>query len=200
MNYLAHCFFAEPTPESLIGSLAPDFNRAGAFAPDDDRIRRAMREHTAIDAYTDAHPATAAVRSYYEKEFRHLGGVLADVTYDHFLAAAWPRFHSVELSAYTDTIYRTLNEHRLRCPALLQDCLPRMREQNWLASYRSLEGVATTLERMSQRLSRKPKMQDAVVILEANYKELEQQFERFFPALQEHVSLLRAGYDVRSST
>jgi acyl carrier protein phosphodiesterase len=191
VNYLAHCFLAEATPESLIGSLAPDFNRAGAYEPTHPAIRTAMTEHLAIDTFTDAHPATAAVRSLYEKQFRHLGGVLADVTYDHFLAIHWPRFHSVELSAYTETIYRTLDEHRLRCPVLLQDCLPRMREQNWLASYRTLEGVAETLRRMSQRLSRKPSMEDAVMILEDHYDELEQKFEMFFPELQRFVQDLR---------
>lgn len=187
MNYLAHCYLAEATPAALIGSLAPDFNRGGCFAPADPAIRDAMQEHLAIDQFTDAHPATIAIRTLYAKHFRHLGGVLADVTYDHFLAAQWPRFHAGQLVPFTASVYRTLEENAALCPELLQECLPRMRQQNWLASYADLEGVAETLRRMSHRLSSKPRMQDAVVILETNYAELRGHFDDFFPQLQAHV-------------
>jgi acyl carrier protein phosphodiesterase len=141
----------------------------------------------AIDHFTDAHPATEAIRTLYAKHFRHLGGVLADVTYDHFLAAQWSRFHDGELVPFTEHIYATLEENAALCPDLLQECLPRMRQQNWLASYADLDGVAETLRRMSHRLSSKPKMQDAVVILDAHYAELKAHFEEFFPQLQAHV-------------
>jgi acyl carrier protein phosphodiesterase len=60
-----------------------------------------------------------------------------------------------------------------------------MIEQNWLASYGSLDGVEVALARMSGRLSGNIRLDDAMVDITANYGALEDNFSAFFPDLIE---------------
>ena len=183
MNYLAHLFLARPGAESLIGNLAGDFvkGRIGdELAP---AIAEGIRQHRKIDAFTDSHPAVAAFRRVLFPEHGHYAGVIADVFLDHFLAADFRRYASEPLETFLSRVYATIDPHIDRLPGNLRIVYPRMRDDGWLASYQTVEGIRRALEGISHRLSRRPRLAPSVHFLEdpGTRAELERLFQEFFP-------------------
>jgi len=183
VNYLAHLFLAGADAESMIGNLAGDFvkGRIGdEFAP---AIADGIRQHRKIDAFTDSHPVAAAFRRVLIPEHGHYARIIADVFFDHFLAADFRRYASEPLEAFLTRVYATIDPHVDRLPGSLRVVYPRMRDEGWLASYQTIEGIRLALGGISHRLSRRPRLAPSVHFLEdaGTRAELERLFREFFP-------------------
>jgi acyl carrier protein phosphodiesterase len=183
VNYLAHLFLAGTDAESLIGNLAGDFvkGRIGEDVPP--AIAEGIRHHRRVDAFTDSHPAVAAFRRVLIPEHGHYARVIADVFFDHFLAADFGRYSSETLDAFLTRVYATIDPHIDRLPGSLGVVYPRMRDEGWLASYQTIEGIRRALGGISYRLSRRPRLAPSVHFLEdaVTRAELERLFHEFFP-------------------
>jgi len=182
VNYLAHLLLAEQTAESLIGNLAGDFvkGRIGDEVPPG--IAEGIRHHRHVDAFTDAHPSVAAFRRVLIPEHGHYARVIADVFFDHFLAVDFTRYASEELDVFLRRVYTAIDPHVDTLPGRLRIVYPRMRDDGWLSSYQSLEGIRLALGGISHRLSRHPQLAPAVHFLEdAHRPTLESLFHEFFP-------------------
>ena len=193
MNHLAHLFLASPGTESLIGNLAGDFVKGALgdrFTPG---IRAGIAQHRRIDAFTDSHPAAAAFRRVLVAEHGHYSRVIADVFFDHFLAARFDEYAAEPLDAFLARTYGTLDRHADALPGLLRVVYPRMRDERWLQSYRELGGIRTALTNLSRRFRRAPRLGEAVRHLTDSRAELERRFEAFFPDV-----IAFARYDPRS--
>ena len=55
MNYLAHLYLAEDTPESIIGNLLGDFVKGSAINDYSEGIKAGIKLHRKIDLFTDSH-------------------------------------------------------------------------------------------------------------------------------------------------
>jgi len=184
VNYLAHLFLARDTAESLIGNLAGDFvkGRIGDDVPP--AIAAGIRHHRRVDAFTDSHPAVAAFRRVLIPEHGHYARVIADVFFDHFLACDFTRYSSEPLDAFLSRVYATMNPHIDQLPGRLRAVYPRMRDEGWLSSYRSIDGIRMALGGISYRLSRRPDLATAVHFLgDGSRAELEGLFHEFFPSV-----------------
>ena len=88
-----------------------------------------------------------------------------------------------------------LGKNRDILPEKLASFLPRMTREDWLGSYRNLDRVSAVLDRISKRLENKFKREvtlyGASEEIEANYPELERNFEEFFPDVIEYVDNYR---------
>ena len=77
MNYLAHLYFAEDTPESRVGNLMPDFTKgpveAQSFCAG---VMRGMQTHCAVDRFTDHHPVFARSRTLISPDRRRFAGII----------------------------------------------------------------------------------------------------------------------------
>jgi acyl carrier protein phosphodiesterase len=182
VNYLAHLLLAEQTAESLIGNLAGDFVK-GRIGDDVTRgIADGIRHHRRVDAFTDSHPSVAAFRRVLIPEHGHYARVIADVFFDHFLAIDFTRYSSDSLDAFLQRVYAAIDPHIDTLPGRLRIVYPRMRDDRWLESYQSLEGIRLALGGISHRLSRRPQLAPAVRFLEDDRRgELERLFHEFFP-------------------
>jgi acyl carrier protein phosphodiesterase len=182
VNYLAHLFLAGPSPESLIGNLAGDFVkgqlRDGQYTP---AIRDGIRQHRAIDAFTDTHPEVAAFRRVLIPDHGHYSRIISDVFFDHFLANNWSRYNDESLEAFVERVFATIDLHESELPGRLRFVYPHMRSGEWFLSYREVEGIHIALENLSRRLSRKPHLEDATHHLIDSREELERHFHAFFP-------------------
>jgi acyl carrier protein phosphodiesterase len=143
-----------------------------------------------VDAFTDAHPITRTSRNRIGPKRRRFAGIIVDVCYDHFLAKYWRHFATTELRSYTKRVYSVLGQNRTLLPKRLQYILPRMVSEDWLGSYRSLNAVGKTLDRIAGRLSRGSMFMRAVNEIDSNYSALEHDFMDFFPQL---VAFAAAG-------
>lgn len=181
MNHLAHLFLAEPTAESLIGNLAGDFVKGplgDRFPP---AIAAGIAQHRRIDAFTDAHPAVAAFRRVLTPEHGHYARVIADVFFDHFLAARFDELAGEPLEAFLARTFALIDPHVETLPGMLRVIYPRIRDEAWLQSYRDVEGIAMALRGISRRFSRGPRLETAARYLVDARAELERRFDEFFP-------------------
>lgn len=181
MNHLAHLFLAEPTSESLIGNLAGDFVKGAIGDRFPPAIAAGIAQHRRIDAFTDSHPSVAAFRRVLTPEHGHYARVIADVFFDHFLAARFDELGGEPLDTFLARTFALIDPHQHRLPGMLRVLYPRIRDEQWLQSYRDVEGIALALAGMSRRFSRRPRLETAARHLIDSRVELERCFDQFFP-------------------
>lgn len=192
MNFLAHLFLADHSPDSLLGNLAGDFVK-GALG---DEFRPALRdgivEHRRVDEFTDTHPASGAFRRIIAAEHGHYAGVISDVFLDHFLACDWDEYSEERFGDFLRRVFTTLDPMVDEMPGHLPFVYQRMRDGRWLQSYREPEGIETALRNLSRRFSREPHLERAVHLLDDRRDELQQHFSAFFPQAIAFVNGIRS--------
>ena len=196
MNYLAHVFLAGPCPDAIAGALLGDFVK-GAQAAErySAPIREAIALHRAVDRYTDQHPIVLASRRLVSPSRRRFGGIMVDVFYDHFLARHWSRYSTEALPTFSARIYAALTKHEATAPERLQRMLPRMRADDWLASYAEVEAIDAAINGISRRFKRTNNLAGGADELLQHYGRFEEHFSAFFPQLLRHVAVLTCSID-----
>ncbi len=188
MNYLAHLYLAGDDPQAQVGQILADFvasREIDGFTPG---IRAGIRAHQRIDVFTDTHPIPAAARRRMAPPYRRYGNILLDLFFDHFLAKNWERYRSdVPLGEFARRSYRNLEEHSHIYPGRFRRVVFFMRRGDWLGSYRDTANIDRALKGISRRLTRSNPLGDAVSVLQDQYRELEEDFAKFFPELEEYV-------------
>ena len=183
MNYLAHLFLADNTPESLVGAMLGDFVKGAAKNNYSPIIQHNIELHRRIDSYTDAHPIVRAAKTIVAPERRRFAGILLDIFYDHYLAKNWPQFSDVALPVFTTQVYAALQQHHSLLPERLQRMLPFMQAEDWLGSYARVEWIEVTLQRMARRLRQGNPLASGMEDLHRHYEKFEADFRLFFPDL-----------------
>lgn len=189
MNWLAHLYLSEPTPSFRIGNVLPDMLSMAELAQLPPEFQAGVERHRKIDAFTDAHPIVRRSIGRFNPTFRRFAGVLTDIFYDHFLACHWNLYADMPLETFAQEVYASFELHRSDIPNRTYTGLQHMKAQNWLVSYRDIEGIRVTLTRVDARLRRSYNLGDSVIELEENYVALEADFLEFFPDLKAHVML-----------
>jgi acyl carrier protein phosphodiesterase len=192
MNWLAHLALSPPDPEIRAGNVLADWvkrdNRAGYAQA----IQRGFALHRVIDQFTDRHPLVARSINRIESPYKRYAAVCVDVFYDHFLAAAWPRFVPQPLDAFVDEVY---GQFAALAPVLTPEvnrAFGYMQRDDWLRTYTTVDGVALTLKRMSGRLRPGNLLAESAAELVARYDCLREDFEGFFPELMAEAERWRA--------
>jgi acyl carrier protein phosphodiesterase len=189
MNYLAHLYLAGPDPEAQLGGLLGDFAKPRDDALYPAHVRREIRLHRSIDAFTDAHPLVLSSKSLFQPGARRFSGMVLDVLYDHFLAAGWSRHSDADLDEFIARFYDHLGTTRLPLPGRLARVAPMLIAQDWLGSYRTIDGVGRAVDGMSRRVSRGgEQMRAGMDDVHLHYDGLRERYEDFFPALSRFVA------------
>ena len=198
MNHLAHLFLADDSPESLLGNLSGDFvkGRLGDEFPP--AVRAGIVEHRKIDEFTDTHPEVASFRRIIAADHGHYARVIADVFFDYFLSVEWPDYHSAPLDVFLSGVWAKLDPLIDLMPPRLRRIYPRLRDEQWLLSYREVSGIRTALTMMSYRFSRKPHLETAVPLLEESRGALRFHFRRFLPDVIRYITSFRAAQTARN--
>ncbi len=183
MNYLAHLYLCDGTPEGLIGSILGDFRKGLDLATIPPAMVAAIHQHQAIDCFTDRHPLVRAAKQQLAPERRRYGGILLDVFYDYYLSQHWSSYATIPLGQFISDFYDILLQNRPLLPDRLRQAAPYMVEQDWLGAYGTLPGVALTLTRISRRLKRENAIADGILDLQTQGEALEASFHHFFPLL-----------------
>jgi acyl carrier protein phosphodiesterase len=139
--------------------------------------------HRAIDTYTDAHPIFRQSTKRLHQNYHHYAGVIVDVFYDHFLAKNWNAYSPEKLEEFVDRFYKSLYENQTVLTLKTQNLMPYMIQQNWLVSYRSVDGIKQILSQMDHRTKNESKMRFATNELSEFYLEFENEFTTFFKDL-----------------
>lgn len=199
MNYLAHLYLSEDSDDSILGSIIADFVKGPLVDQYPREILTAINTHRKVDAFTDAHQIVLKSRTLFSPKRRRFAGIIIDVVFDHFLAKNWSSYSKLELDTFINQSYSILKRYKRLLPADLKFVVPRMIEEDWLGSYRYLDAIGVTLDRISKRIerrfNRKNNLRGAIGEVKLNYGELRAHFERFFPQLISYVEGLNKNGD-----
>jgi acyl carrier protein phosphodiesterase len=191
MNYLAHLYLAEDSPQSLLGNLLGDFVKGQNTDAYCDEIKKGIQIHKKVDIYTDSHPVVRESKRLISPVNRRYAGIIVDVFYDHFLAKNWVTYSSVPLQEFTFKVYDILQSNQAILPESLKRVLPNIITRNLLMSYAEIPGINFALQRLSVRLKRENDLGRASEDLTDNYERFKLNFGRFFPELMDYVKTLR---------
>jgi len=192
MNFLAHAYLAGDSPADRLGGLIGDFVKGPLPAGLPPDVAAGVRLHRQIDVFADAQPAFIRSRSRVSPARRRVGGVIVDMFYDHFLARHWDEFHDIPLEDFAAQMYLLMDEHAALLPPRLLDILPRMREADWLTSYRSAPATAQALDRIALRLRRANTLAGSGAELQSDYAGFEADFFEFIADAQRYAESCRA--------
>lgn len=182
MNYLAHMLVSPDTPHAMLGNFLADFVKGDVEGRFPHEVAEGIRHHRRADCFTDTHEVFAASRRLVSPPRRRYAGVIVDVVYDHFLAISWDRYCSEGLDDYVARVYENLGQHRtVGVPHPVPWVIGKMTTENWLGSYRTVDGIDRTFKRISNRIERENPLDSAIQELERNYDPLRDHFHSFFP-------------------
>jgi acyl carrier protein phosphodiesterase len=183
MNYLAHMLCSDDTPASMLGNFLADFVKGDVEGRFPREIVEGIRHHRRADCFTDSHEVFGASRRLISGPRRRYAGVIIDVLYDHFLATNWDRYGSTGLDEFVGRVYDNLGRHHVVVPHPVPMVIEKMTREDWLGSYRTVDGIDRTFRRISRRITRENPLDSAIEELERNYGLLQDHFHSFFPQL-----------------
>lgn len=185
MNYLAHLFLGRRSDQFMLGSFLGDFVRG----PVDESafpflVAEGIRFHRAVDVATDAHPAFRSARTLLAPERRRFAGILVDIFFDHFLSVEWECWEPAEpLDRFIVRCHRVLETNAALLPDRLRQVVPRLRRENWLGSYGTIEGMRRTLRRVAARSPRIAGLAGGTADLELHHEAFRSHFHEILPDL-----------------
>ncbi|GAB4398871.1 MAG: acyl carrier protein phosphodiesterase [Microscillaceae bacterium] len=188
MNLLAHSFLSGSSTKILIGNFIADFIRGNQYTHLEEEIVRGIYLHRKIDQFTDEHPAVRQSTLRLRPEYGKYAPVLVDVFYDHFLSLHFEIFSDTPLEAHAQHTYRVLLDNQSVLPEIVQNFLPRMVAQNWLARYGEWDGLQKSLQGINHRARFANHLDQSIQSLRADYEAYNQDFLAFFPEIVQFVA------------
>ncbi|MFD2168260.1 ACP phosphodiesterase [Thalassotalea euphylliae] len=183
MNYLAHLFLSPNQSQVRVGNLMGDFVKGNKLDYLPPPMEVGVYLHRHIDKFTDQHPSVEPLKSLLSKERRRFSGIIADVTFDHFLAKHFEKFSSDTLEVFAQQCYEELAANKTHMPEKMALMVTRMISGNWLLAYREPVAIADALNGISRRIRFENKLMGAGEEVMPAYQVYEQAFLDFFPEL-----------------
>jgi acyl carrier protein phosphodiesterase len=191
MNFLAHVFLSGTNEQLILGNLIADSVKGKMIDSFDEGVKKGIQLHRLIDQYTDNHFVVKRSKARLENTYKKYAGVIADIYYDHFLAANFPLYSPISLSQTAHTAYNILIRNFEILPPQSKRILPYMATQNWLEGYANLHDLQRVFNGMSRRASFVSGMENAILDLKKDYQDYEKDFFDFFPDLIKYATMKR---------
>ena len=191
MNYLAHLLLADNTDASRVGNLLGDFTRgsledlAKQYPAE---LVRGIHMHRAVDSFTDSHVVFKESKLLLAPERRRFAGIIIDILFDHYLCKYWSDYSSIPLDEFCQQVYQVFEKHPEWQAGKLREAFPHMKSENWLMTYRTIEGIELTLQRVSRRTPRVGGIAAGIDDFKNHYSEFEEKFHIYMPELVAFVS------------
>ncbi|GAB3273805.1 ACP phosphodiesterase [Parahaliea aestuarii] len=191
MNFLAHFHLAWPDPGLVAGALEGDYFKGPLRGDHSGDIEAGVRLHRAVDAYTDSHPALAALRRQFPPALRRYAGIVIDISFDHYLTRDWQRYHHRPLPEFSREVYRVLNTRQGELTPGAQRMAHRLQEHDILNCYHRWDAVTSTAERIGSRLRRGNALAGLAPQLHPLRPAMAQAFVDFYPDLRDFAADFR---------
>lgn len=187
MNFLAHLFLSFENEDHVIGNFIADSIRNSEVKNYAFEIQEGIMLHRKIDSFTDNHPSVKKGTLRLQPHHHKYSPVVIDILYDHILANNWDRYCDESLEVFANNTYTILTKRINEMPEKLKKYLPGMIKGNWLQSYKTINGLLFTLQKMDERASFPSKFTEAVGHLQQDYDLYEGEFNDFFPELISYI-------------
>jgi acyl carrier protein phosphodiesterase len=193
MNFLAHFWLAREEKEWMVGNVIADLVKGAKPQAYSAGIGQGIRQHRAIDSYTDGHPVVRRATARLHEPFGKYAPVVNDVYFDYCLVKTWAVHTDWELPLFARYVYDTLLEYSDQLPPPFARNLPYMVENQWLERYGTQEGLGISFGKLSQRATFPNRLQKAHRMI-SDFEELHiQDFNEFFPELEHYIMGWKQG-------
>lgn len=188
MNYLAHAYLSFQKPHILLGNMISDYIKGKKQFDYPPSVQKGIRLHRAIDNFTDTHPATQELKSFFRPAYRLYSGAFADIVYDHFLANDTVEFSSIfALRQFAVTTYKQLDEQTSLFPPPFRKMYPYMKEQDWLSNYGYKWAIEKSFEGLVRRSAYLSDSKAAFELFANHYSAMQPCYAAFFPDVKKFV-------------
>ena len=189
MNHFAHLVLSRPTVESVVGNLLGDFARGVDTHSLPASVRAGLMNHRAVDRFTDSHPLVREMRVGFSHKRRRFAGIALDIYFDHLLLEHWHSFDQRASAEVITEFYQRMEAGQSLMPGdEMRRVTRRMIEYDWFGSYRNLDAVAESLDRVAGRIRFSNDFDNAIEELQRNHDFICDGFLEFFPQLRQHVA------------
>ena len=179
MNFLAHFFTARASDELLSGSFLGDFVR-GSVEKQPERFRAGIALHRRVDSLTDDHHLVLGSVARIRPACGRYAPVALDVIFDYLLANSWSEWTEQPFEEFVDRVYSVLRRDVEEYPEIAARVARSMAEHDWLASYRTEQGIRFALRRMNARLRRPSDLSAALDVVMDDLPSFREEFTEFF--------------------
>lgn len=197
MNHFAHLVLSQPTVESTVGNLLGDFARGVNIDSLPAPVRAGLLNHREVDRYTDNHPLVLEMKQRFSRKRRRFAGIALDIYFDHLLMRYWQCFEQRPLDPLIADFYRRMAVGRALMPGPdMRRVTRRMIDHDWFGSYRDIDAIAESLDRVAGRIRFANDFANAIEELRHHHDFIRDGFLEFYPQLRQHVADLaieRAG-------
>ena len=174
----------------MVGNFIADAVKGNQFRKYEGEISRGILMHREIDTFTDSNAIVSHSKSFFRSRYGLYSSVLIDLIYDHFLAKNFDHYSEEPLVLFAERAYRIFEKYLSVMPERNLYMFPYMRKENWLLRYAEIEGIEHSLSGMSRRIKNHPGIEHAHNELRAHYGELQEDFQNYFPQLENHIGAL----------
>lgn len=187
MNYLAHLYLSGESEEIKLGNFIGDFVKGNRHTKYPEKVAFGIVLHRHIDSFTDRHPDVSACNKLLRPAYGRYSGIVADVFFDHFLAAKWNEYSVHTLRSFTKNAHAIFLSNFFMLPMEVKQFLPFLIQHKRLESYAKKENLFQVLEIMSRHTSLPSNSHYAMQILSEEYDQFETLFKSFFDEMVEYV-------------
>ena len=199
MNFLAHCALSvsgsgtTENPQYLVGGFLGDFVKGSVPTDLPTDIQTGIRLHRRVDAFSAVQNDIKTSVARLPAATRRLAPVFIDLVADHFLARHFETVHGEPLTTFTSRTYAILEAHEAHFPIDAARFFRFMRDHDLLGRYVEVDPIERAFRRIAERLRRAEAVKQSMAALRADYREFEEDFLRYYPALQIHAREWLAG-------
>ncbi len=158
-----------------------------------EEVKKGILIHRDIDSFTDMHLITRRSKQRVAARYHKYAGIIIDIFYDHFLASLWDEYSDLPLQDFVNRTYDLLKRNYKVLPEAIKRWFPTFLENNWMMTYRKVDGIELVLERMSANTSLPNHASYATDVLKEQYSVFEEDFREFFPLM---VAFLEEKYQI----
>lgn len=188
MNYLAHAYLSFNKPDILAGNMISDYIKGKKQYDYPVPVQAGIKLHRGIDNFTDAHPATRELKSFFRPHYRLYAGAFADVSYDHFLAIDRAEFASADkLDSFARDTYAMLEPYEDLFPDYFSAIFPYMKGQNWLFNYQFTWAIEKSFSGVVKRAAYLSESKIAFEVFIKHYNHIGDCYRAFFPDLKKYT-------------
>lgn len=196
MNLLAHallacCTLPDTEGQECTGALMADYFTGQDLLDYPPAIQLGIRQHRAIDAFTDHHRVFVEYRRAIAAAGapRFTSGILADIFWDHVLASEWELYGrplcGQDLEPFCAEVYSRLGRTREHHSPGFSRAYPWITGMSWLSSYAGREGIQRTLMGLASRMSGAWVLEGSIRIMDELDAPMRHSFAEFWPELVE---------------
>ncbi|MBU2018147.1 MAG: acyl carrier protein phosphodiesterase [Bacteroidetes bacterium] len=193
MNFLGHLFFSGDNHKLMASNLFGDFIKGKDLSHLSYETQKGIYLHRQIDQYIDHHPAVLELMHTFYPILPKVTGLAIDLFFDHLLAKNWRIYSEIDLAAYTQQFYDSIDFENPDFNANFKMVLSKMKEKNWLYQYQFPYGLYKACQGVSSRISFPNELKNGLIVFEANESIISSTFAVYMNDAIPHFQSIRAN-------